>query len=211
MGTNRELLELILEGEHQRQDFKYRIDDARKIARSLVAFANTDGGKLLIGVKDNGNIVGVDTDEELYVIESAANLYSEPKINYSIKEWESEDKVVLEVFVPRSSDRPHFVKQKGDKLQAYFRRDDENIPANATLLKVWEKEGRAKGERVNYGEPQEKLMEYIKEHGGITKSKFIKISGLDHLEADNILVDLVSWNVLWMDFTNSGCYFRIKH
>ncbi|WP_292288915.1 RNA-binding domain-containing protein [Marivita sp.] len=48
--------QLIREGEHQKQDFKFAVNDARKIARSLVAFANTDGGKLLIGVKDNGVI-----------------------------------------------------------------------------------------------------------------------------------------------------------
>ena len=44
---------LIAEGEHQQQDFKFEISDARKIAKTLSAFANTDGGRLLIGVKDN--------------------------------------------------------------------------------------------------------------------------------------------------------------
>jgi len=38
---------LIAEGEHQRLDFKFEISDARKIARTLVAFANTDGGRIL--------------------------------------------------------------------------------------------------------------------------------------------------------------------
>ena len=55
---------LIAEGEHQQQDFKFEISDARKIAKTLSAFANTDGGKLLIGVKDNGKIAGVRSDEE---------------------------------------------------------------------------------------------------------------------------------------------------
>lgn len=53
------LQQLIAEGEHQQQDFKFEISDARKIARSLSAFSNTDGGRLLIGVKDNGRIAGV--------------------------------------------------------------------------------------------------------------------------------------------------------
>ena len=50
---------MIAEGEHQQQDFKTRIDDSRKIARTLVAFANADGGRMLIGVKDNGTVSGV--------------------------------------------------------------------------------------------------------------------------------------------------------
>ena len=50
---------LISEGEHVHQDFKFEISDARKIAKSISAFANTEGGRLLVGVKDNGKIAGV--------------------------------------------------------------------------------------------------------------------------------------------------------
>lgn len=59
--------QLVSEGEHCHQDFKFEISDARKIARSLSAFANTEGGRLLIGVKDNGKIAGVRSDEEIYL------------------------------------------------------------------------------------------------------------------------------------------------
>ena len=65
----------IAEGEHQQQDFKFEISDARKIAKSLSAFSNTDGGRLLVGVKDNGKIAGVRSEEEIYMIEAAAKLY----------------------------------------------------------------------------------------------------------------------------------------
>ena len=70
---------LIAEGEHQQQDFKFEISDARKIAKTLSAFANTDGGKLLIGVKDNGKIAGVRSDEEQYMIEAAARTLLQPR------------------------------------------------------------------------------------------------------------------------------------
>ena len=76
---------LIEEGEHQMQDFKYEISDSKKIARSLVAFANTDGGRLLIGVKDNGNISGIRSEEEKYMIQTAAEMYCKPKIEYDVK------------------------------------------------------------------------------------------------------------------------------
>lgn len=51
--------QLIAKGEHVHQDFKFAISDARKIAKSLSAFANTEGGRLLVGVKDNGKIAGI--------------------------------------------------------------------------------------------------------------------------------------------------------
>ena len=66
---------LISEGEHVHQDFKFEISDARKIAKSISAFANTEGGRLLVGVKDNGKIAGVRSEEEIYMIEAAAQRY----------------------------------------------------------------------------------------------------------------------------------------
>ena len=57
---------LIEQGEHQQLDFKFEVSDSKKIARTLSAFANTDGGRLLIGVKDNGAISGVRSEEEYY-------------------------------------------------------------------------------------------------------------------------------------------------
>jgi hypothetical protein len=72
--------QLVEEGEHEHQDFKFEISDARKIARSISAFANTGGGRLLVGVKDNGKIAGIRSEEEIYMIEAAATMYCEPKV-----------------------------------------------------------------------------------------------------------------------------------
>ncbi|MEZ5001122.1 MAG: ATP-binding protein [Bacteroidales bacterium] len=82
MSTDLQLL--IRQGEHQRLDFKYCISDSRKIAKTLSAFANTDGGTLLIGVRDNGSIAGVTSEEEFYMIDGAANLYCRPPVKYNI-------------------------------------------------------------------------------------------------------------------------------
>ena len=76
------LQSLIAQGEHQELDFKFEISDARKIARTLSAFSNTDGGRLLIGVKDNGRISGIRSDEEYYMVESAASLFSRPEVKF---------------------------------------------------------------------------------------------------------------------------------
>ncbi|PTM02731.1 MAG: ATP-binding protein, partial [Bacteroidetes bacterium] len=74
-GDNNELYRLIREGEHQQLDFKFRIDSSTKIARTLSSLANCDGGRLLIGVKDNGKITGINPEEEYFMIEGAAELY----------------------------------------------------------------------------------------------------------------------------------------
>ncbi len=105
---NHPILELIQQGEHQQLDFKFQISDSKKIARSLVAFANTDGGRLLIGVKDNGRIAGVRSEEEFHMIEAAAQLYSKPPVSYEHQQWQIEGKTVLEIMVHPSDQKPHF-------------------------------------------------------------------------------------------------------
>ena len=59
MDDKRYIRSLINEGEHQQQDFKYRVSDAMKLAKSVSAFANTDGGRLLIGVRDDGHMSAI--------------------------------------------------------------------------------------------------------------------------------------------------------
>ena len=93
---------LIAEGEHQQQDFKFEISDARKIAKTLSAFSNTDGGRLLIGVKDNGKIAGVRSDEEKYMIEAAAQLYCLPEVHYSMQTFHVDGRSVLVVQIDES-------------------------------------------------------------------------------------------------------------
>ena len=61
-----ELQHRILKGEGVQLDFKHSITDKQKIAWTLCAFANTKGGSLLIGVKDNGKVKGVNPEEGSY-------------------------------------------------------------------------------------------------------------------------------------------------
>ena len=105
---------LIAEGEHQQQDFKFEISDARKIAKTLSAFSNTDGGRLLIGVKDNGKIAGVRSDEEQYMIEAAARLYCRPEVSYSTQTYQVEGRSVLLVQIDESDRKPVYAKDEAE-------------------------------------------------------------------------------------------------
>ncbi len=109
---------LIVQGEHQQLDFKFEIADSQKIARTFSAFANTVGGKLLIGVKDNGTIAGVRSVEEYYMAEAAANMYSKPEIKFKSKEWVVEGKKVLEIMIPASNEKPHYAQNEDGKWLA---------------------------------------------------------------------------------------------
>jgi predicted HTH transcriptional regulator len=136
---------LIQSGENQRLEFKFEISDSRKIARTLVAFSNTDGGTLLIGVKDNGKIAGVRTEEEFYMVQAAANMYCKPEIVFESKRWVVDGKTVLEVTIPKGTTHPYLAKTDSNKWLAYIRVKDENILASSVHMKVWKKKSSQQG------------------------------------------------------------------
>lgn len=128
---------LISEGEHVRQDFKFEISDSRKIARSLSAFANTEGGRLLIGVKDNGRIAGVRSEEEMYMVEAAAQVYCTPAVEVDMRVYRPEGRSVLVASVGPAVRKPVLVKEEDGRRLAYVRIADENILASPVHIGLW--------------------------------------------------------------------------
>lgn len=128
------------EGEHQHQDFKYFLSDAKKIARSLAAFANTDGGRLLVGVKDNGKVVGLKhKEEEAYVVEAAAHVFCKPAVTFRVRTWDYLGKTVLEVQVDKSNKAPHTAPDLKGRPVCYLRKADQNkvaTPLEEAMLKI---------------------------------------------------------------------------
>ena len=193
---NNYITKLIQQGEHQQQDFKYCITDSKKIARSLVAFANTDGGRLLIGVKDNGRIAGVRSDEEFYMVEAAAKIYSQPAIEFTTKQHLIEGKIVLEILIEPSQEKPHFAKDDEGKWWAYFRKDDENRLANKIMIEVWKLQKRPEGILINYSDAEKCLLDYLENNEKISVSKFARVAHLTFKKAEQVIILFRTLNIL---------------
>ncbi len=201
---------LIREGEHQQQDFKFCITDSRKIAKSLSAFANTDGGKLLIGVKDNGKIAGTKVEEEFHMIKAAAEMHSRPKIKFESKVWNVNGKSVLEITIHPSNKMPHYAENENGKWLAYIRRADENHLANKIQLEVWKRKSKPTGTYLEYTDTESLLMDHLKNHKEISQNQFCKLAQISRHKAERILVKLIYWNVLEFIFSELGTKYRIK-
>ena len=201
---------LIAMGENQRLDFKYCISDSRKIARTLAAFANSDGGKLLIGVRDNGGIAGVWSDEELYMVDTAAHLYCRPEIKYTIKSHVVNEKTILEIDIQKGENKPYQVKDESGKWLAYFRHNDQNLLANKVLLQVWKKEQKEKGVTVKFGRAENSLMKYLELNGSITLAKFRKMAKLPSYKAEAILANLIIFKALIMKPSEKGFSYELN-
>lgn len=201
---------LIAGGENQQLDFKFEVADARKIARSLAAFANTEGGRLLIGVKDNGKIAGIRSEEEFYMVEAAAHLYCKPAVYFETVEWEIEKKKILEIIIPKSEKKPHYAPQKDDKYLIYIRVNDQNLLANSVLLKVWRREKQIKGTRLRFTDNERLLLNYLRDNARITLSKFIKEAKISKRKAETILVNLILLDIIEIHFTDKGAFYTLS-
>jgi hypothetical protein len=206
----RYLKKLIEGGENQRLDFKYCVSDSRKIARTLSAFANTDGGILLIGVRDNGSIAGIRSDEEYYMVDTAAELFCRPKISYKIKQHQIGVKTILEVEVIKGVQKPYQAKGEDGRWLSYFRHHDQNLLANRVLLQVWRKTERGSGVLVKFGKAENFLMEYLTQNGSITFSKFRKIAHITVHRAEMILANLIIFKVLLMNASEKGIVYELN-
>lgn len=200
---------IILLGENQQVDFKYAITDAPKIARTFAAFANTDGGRLLIGVKDNGKISGVKTDEEAYMVESAAHIFCKPKVEYEIVPHQIKDKIILEVVVPESKNKPHKAPWKNGIDKAFIRVKDENFVANDVIIEVWRLKFQKKDVLVRYADFEEKLFALLKEESKIELSDYINKCKIKPYLAKKIMANMIAIGVIEPEITEHSVRYSL--
>lgn len=202
--------QLIEEGEHEHQDFKFSISDARKIARSVSAFANNDGGRLLIGVKDNGNIAGVRNEEDIYVVEQAAQMYCRPAQNVEFTAFKTEGgAIVIRAEIAKATHRPVQAQEPDGSWRTYYRVKDENIAAPDLMVRAWRKKESQKGALLSFSEAESTLINHLEENEMTTIEEFMKIARISRHSAEEIIIKLYAVDVI--DFTYTGSTFKITN
>lgn len=202
--------QLVAEGEHDHQDFKFEISDARKIARSISAFANTGGGRLLVGVKDNGKIAGVRSEEEIYMIEAAASMYCQPQVEITTHTHIVEGRTVLKIDIEEAGTKPVFALDEENKPKAYIRIADENILASPVHLKVWQHAKKERGALLTFTEREQNLLDILKEHELLTLNQCCKRSRTSRQTTCNLLADFIRFGLVVSVFQGHQFYFKLN-
>lgn len=204
---------LVEEGEHERQDFKYLISDARKIARSISAFANNAGGRLLIGVKDNGTIAGVRNEEDIYVIEQAAELYCRPAMTLSFKAYTAGDDgaVVIIAEIPRADKRPVRASEPDGAWHAYYRVADENILAHPAMVHAWRSASRSRPAMLAWSHAEQTLLDAISSGLTPTPEEFQVMARLSTAAARDIIARLHAMDIIRFTFMDDRRFHITAH
>lgn len=111
-----DLQQLIAQGEGQQLEFKRSLAELETAARTIVAFANADGGIVLLGVRDSGEILGVEVGEHTKErLSTAITDSTDPIVYPSIEIIPFAGKAVVAIKVEASENRPHLCKGRAYK------------------------------------------------------------------------------------------------
>lgn len=202
---------LVADGEHLHQDFKFMISDARKIARSLSAFANCEGGHLLIGVKDNGTIAGVRNEEDIYVVEEAALRHCNPPQQIEFTAYNTGNGItVIRAAVARSASRPVLCRDTDSRWRAYIRVADENIAAHPLMVKAWRMESSPRP-LFTLSETESALLDMLDSApDGISPRDIALNLHIPIRTADDMVVRLASLGIIGFRYIGQGTFSIVR-
>ena len=137
------ILEQIARGEGKTLEFKAAIPTSERLAKSIIAFANIGGGKILIGVKDDGTVIGIENSEVPDYMDRIANMVHDlihPLIVPEIYGYSLQERTIIVVEVYPSPLKPHFLKSLGKAAGVYIRVGATNKQADLEYVQELERQ-----------------------------------------------------------------------
>lgn len=209
----KKLKELIQQGEGTTVEFKRKIASPEKIAKELVAFANSKGGYLIVGVDDNGTIYGIDSEKyETEQIENCCKFLIDPPITPQIEIKNIGTKYLAIAFIAESDDKPHFLVSGDDKTpnHAYIRVGENSMPASREMVKILAGQGKnAKPVTISIGETEKRFFAYLEKNQRARVNELSKAVNISKRRAHRMVVNLVRAGVLHIHQDDGGDYFTL--
>jgi Predicted transcriptional regulator containing an HTH domain and an uncharacterized domain shared with the mammalian protein Schlafen len=212
-----ELKNLIAEGESFTIEFKRQFSSAEKIAKELIAFANTKGGMILFGVDDDGTIVGVESEKsETDLIFEAAKNYCEPEIVPIVQVIELNGKDVVVAIVEESVRKPHRLQDYKNKIdrgaKVYIRINDKSVLASREVVKILQSESiESEPLSITIGDNERALFRYLEENERITVKEFSRLVNISERRASRVLVSLVRVGLIRIHTEEKAEYFTLSY
>lgn len=213
--TLQELTQLVSLGEGRQLEFKRRVPRSQRIAKEVIAMANTDGGRLLLGVDDDGAIVGVrDAEEEEFALKEALTAHCDPQVSFTTERIPiTGRRDVIVVSVPSSGSKPHYLRNGsgGSHRTAYVRVRDMSVEASKEAIRLMRLKENGEGVLFEFGEKEQMLMRYLDKYGRITVSQFAKLADIPVRRASQTLILLTRADVLRMHLDEPSDYFTLAY
>jgi len=209
--NRRHLLELIEEGENLQCEFKRQFTTSEKIAREMIAFANTKGGYLIFGVDDDREVVGVDSEKaESEMIKDAAENYCEPPLRYSLDFIELYGKEIVTVSIPESDTKPHRLQDYKNELDinsavVLVRINDKSVQASKEMVRILRANSSNLAlKKYQIGNVEKRVFEYLSLYERISVKELSNLVNISERRASRTLVKMVRANLLLIHTKDNG-------
>lgn len=206
----KQLRNLVSKGEGFHLEFKRKAAYPDKIVRELIAFANSGGGILLLGIGDDGTIPGLKhPEDESHVVRDALKKCRPPLPVAETFIPIGRNRSVIQYEITESKRKPHYFITADQLKESYVRVDDKSIRASREMREIAKRSQRQKDIRFHYGEHEHMLMRYLDQHHTITLKQFTELSGLKRFIASRKLILLVLADVLRITPHEKGDIFSL--
>lgn len=208
MARSSHIYDLIKNGEDEHLDFKQNISSASKIARTMVAFANTDGGRIVIGVDDSGEVVGVDAEQEKYMMIQAGKKFCDPPIFVHFTTMEEKHATILVAEIEKSKHEHRALDESGE-WNFYVRVKDQTVMIDDV-------EGQSHADKYNLKpipimiEKNQGLVNYLEQNDFISIKDYMKMMNISYGIAKRSLNDLLESGVLGAENINHTVQYYLK-
>ena len=207
---------MIDEGEGAKTEFKRKISSPKKIARTMISFANSGGGIILFGVDDDGTIVGVESEKtEVELIRSAGMIYADPSVVPVIEIVPYRGKDIVAAIIGESKDKPHYyvANENGEQPSAdrvYIRVNDRSIVASNEMVNIMhEQNPDAEPMTIAIGNNERRLFEYLERNERITIKGFMQLVNISERRASRMFVNLVRAGILQIHTDEHNEYYTM--
>jgi len=220
MMDHRDVMRLIEEGEGFEVEFKRKVSTPEKIARTMIAFANTKGGYILFGVDDDGSIVGVESEKsEVDLIRHAGSMYCLPGVEPVIDIVPFDGMDVIVAYVRQSDSKPHYYTGSvngditaSDNTKVFIRVNDKTVMASKEVVRILRDErSDAPPMEIEIGENEKRLFRFLDQHERITTREFSELVNISEQRASRILVSLVRAGVVRIHTMEKTDYFTLAY
>jgi hypothetical protein len=213
--TRHELREIIAGGESSTVEFKRKFTSAEKFAREIIAFANTVGGYLIVGVDDDGRVVGVESEKEQVELITIAQHSITPWLDVEVDVVEIEFVDVVVVHVPNSVQKPHRLisddpNERPHERKAFIRQGENSVTASKEMTRILAGQSPdAPPIQLTIGDRERRLFAYLERYGQASPNDFARLVNISRRRAGQILFKLVRAGVLQIHNDGSHDFYTL--
>lgn len=207
----REVKELIEEGENIQCEFKRKFSTPEKIAREIIAFANTKGGYIIFGVDDDREIFGVASEKEIAALmKETAGTYCEPAVKHSLDFIEIDGKEVVIASIPESDDKPHRLQDYQPTLDVNsavvtIRVNDKSIQASKEMVRILRANSIGSAlKKYRIGDIEKTVFEFLAKRETISVKELGNLVNISERRSSRTLVKMVRANLLMIHTKDNG-------